>query len=136
MSNTDEIRWHQRLSNLENAMSSFLEACEQGEYSELERAGLIQLFEVSFELSWKTLKDLLFVEGIEAKSPREVLRESHAYGILDEIDTWLEALENRNLLAHTYDEEDAEAAKDLILESYQFLLKELLTKLQARRNSA
>jgi nucleotidyltransferase substrate binding protein (TIGR01987 family) len=136
MSNTDEIRWHQRLEHFEGAMASFLEGCGQDDYSTLERAGLIQLFEVSFELSWKTVKDLLFVEGIEAKSPREVLREGHAFGMLDDIDTWLEALENRNLMSHTYDEEDAEKAKDLILESYQFLLKNLLAKLQERRGQA
>lgn len=136
MSNSDDIRWHQRLEHLEAAMASFLEGCEQDDYSGLERAGLIQLFEVSFELSWKTLKDLLFLEGIEAKSPREVLREGHAFGILDGIDTWLEALENRNLMSHTYDEEDAEKAKDLILESYQFLLTDLLTKLKSQRDQA
>lgn len=74
MSNTDEIRWQQRLQNFGKALTQLEAACAQKEYSDLERAGLVQIFEFSFELAWKTLKDLLFYEGHDAKSPREVIR--------------------------------------------------------------
>ena len=76
MSNTDEIRWQQRLENFGKAISQLETACSRDEYSDLERAGLVQMFEFSFELAWKTLKDLLFSEGYDEKTPRSVIRRS------------------------------------------------------------
>ena len=78
MSNTDEVRWQQRLENFGKALAQLDTACDQSEYSDLERAGLVQMFEFSFELSWKVLKDLLFLEGYElntrVKSSEKALR--------------------------------------------------------------
>ncbi|HGS4986539.1 TPA: nucleotidyltransferase substrate binding protein [Vibrio cholerae] len=67
-------RWKQRLQNLSKAQSRLQKACEQESYNDLELAGLVQTFEFSFELMWKTLKDLLAFEGFDAASPRSVLR--------------------------------------------------------------
>ena len=59
---------------------------------------VIKAFEFSFELSWKTLKDLLNHEGIEALMPREVLRQAFAVGLLKEGQLWIDMLEQRNLV--------------------------------------
>ena len=120
MSNTDEIRWQQRLSNFGKAMSQLQVACDMDEYSILERAGLVKIFEFTFELAWKTLKDLLFIEGYDEKSPRSVIRKSFEMEYLSEEDTevFLDALKKRNLLSHTYEEETAEMALKLIRETY------------------
>lgn len=103
MSNTDEIRWHQRLDNFGKAMAQLKAACNQEEYSDLERAGLVQMFEFSFELAWKVLKDLLFYEGFDAGTPRAVIRTAFTAGYLSEDDSevFLDALDKRNLLSHT-----------------------------------
>ena len=63
MSTTDKIRWQQRWENFGKALSQLKVACGKDDYSDLERAGLVQMFEFSFELSWKVLKDLLFFQG-------------------------------------------------------------------------
>jgi len=47
VSNTDEIRWQQRLENFQKAMEQIETACDKNEYSDLERAGLVQMFEFS-----------------------------------------------------------------------------------------
>lgn len=133
MSNLDKSRWLQRLESFESAMKQLDSACNQRRHSDLERAGLIQIYEFSFELSWKTLSDLLFIEGIEANSPRQVIRESYAMGYIEDVDTWLEALESRNRLAHTYDQTVAEAAKKLIQQRYAPLLAKVLNQLQQHR---
>ena len=86
MSNADEIRWRQRLDNFSNALDQLSAACGQPDYTDLERSGLVQTFEFSFELAWKTLQDLLFYEGYEAQSPRPVIRQSFVAGCLDEND--------------------------------------------------
>ena len=131
MSNSDEIRWQQRLANFRKALAQLEAACDLEEYSDLERAGLVQTFEFSFELGWKTLKDLLFYEGYDEKTPRDVIRRAFEAGHLSEEDTEtaLNALDKRNLLSHTYDEETAEEAVSLIREQYAPMLCRLRDKL-------
>ena len=131
MSNSDEIRWQQRLANFRKAMAQLEAACDLEDYSDLERAGLVQTFEFSFELGWKTLKDLLFYEGYDEKTPRDVIRRAFEAGHLSEEDTEtaLNALDKRNLLSHTYDEETAEEAVSLIREQYAPMLCRLRDKL-------
>jgi len=109
MSNTSEIRWLQRFDNFRQAISQLNNACLKKEYSDLERAGLIQIFEFTFELGWKVLKDLLFYQGFSVKSPRDTISQAFEAGLLSEEDAeiLLDVLNKRNLLAHTYQEKIA-----------------------------
>ena len=102
MSNSDNIRWLQRLEHFETAVAKLTDACKRDSYSELEMAGVIQFFVFSQELAWNTLKDLLYVEGIEARTPRAVWREAHTAGFVDDIDTALSTIAFRNELSHRY----------------------------------
>jgi nucleotidyltransferase substrate binding protein (TIGR01987 family) len=137
MSNTDEIRWRQRLENFGNALARLGAACDKTEYSDLERAGLVQMFEFSFELSWKVLKDLLFYEGHDVKSPREVARKGFETEYISEEDceTFLDAISKRNLLSHTYEEAIARQAEDLIKKQYYPLLRRICDTLEIKRDS-
>lgn len=115
------LRWKQRLQNLQKAHFRLVKACAQESYNDLELAGLIQIFEFSFELTWKTLKDLLQFEGYDAASPRSVIRTALEANHINAIqcETLLDALGKRNLLAHTYDEENVIEAQTLILQSFE-----------------
>lgn len=137
MSNTDEIRWQQRLENFGKALALLDTACDQIEYSDLERAGLVQMFEFTFELSWKVLKDLLFYEGYDVRSPRDAIRKSFEVEYINEDDSevFLDALEKRNLLTHTYDEETALEAERLIKEEFHPLLQRIYAVLEQKRNA-
>ena len=137
MSNTDEIRWQQRLDNFSKALSQLDKACEQDSYTNLERAGLVQTFEFSFELAWNVLKDLLFYEGYDIKVPREAIRKSFEVDYLDENDceTFLDALGKRNLLSHTYQEKTALQAEELIREQYHPMLQRLYATLEKKRST-
>ncbi|MEM7019605.1 MAG: HI0074 family nucleotidyltransferase substrate-binding subunit [Pseudomonadota bacterium] len=77
----------------------------------IERAGLIQCFEMAFELSWKLLKGYLEAEGISVNSPRETLKQAFQASIIDSGHDWVDALEDRNLTTHTYNEETAIAVE-------------------------
>jgi len=134
MSNSDEIRWRQRLENFQLALSELDEACARERYSKLERAGLIQTFEFTFELAWKTLKDLLYYQGFDVNTPREVLRQAFSAGLLteDETETLLDALGKRNLLAHTYREGLAREGEMLIRQRYHPALQTLARRLQEK----
>ncbi|MDR2391760.1 MAG: nucleotidyltransferase substrate binding protein [Planctomycetota bacterium] len=135
MSNSDEVRWQQRLENFRKALTQLDEACEKESYTDLERAGLVQMFQFTFELAWKTLKDLLFYEGYDIKTPREVIRKSFEVEYLDESDTetFLDGLEKRNLLSHTYEEQIAAEAVRLIKGSYVQMLRRVFATLERKQ---
>ena len=135
MSNSDNIRWLQRLEHFETAVAKLADACKRDSYSELEMAGVIQFFVFSQELAWNTLKDLLYVEGIEARTPRAVWREAHAAGFVDDIDTALSTIAFRNELSHRYSEAMARRALERIRADYAPLLTDILAKLQQKRES-
>ena len=134
MSEIDLPRWQQRFNNYSNALSQLQQACNQKTYSRLERAGLVQTFEFSFELGWKALRDLLYQEGLDAISPRAAIRLGFQASYLNEDDcqTLLDALDKRNRLSHTYNEELAQEAEELIKDCYYPVLCRLHQRLQDR----
>ncbi len=77
--------------------------------SEYTRDAVIQRFEFTYELAWKTLKAYLETMDILVLSPKETLKVAYQQGLLTEADAWGELHVKRNLTAHTYDEQLAEA---------------------------
>lgn len=134
MSNSDETRWKQRLENFENVLAQLVQACSRDRYSDLERVGLIKIFEFCFELSWSVLKDLLFHEGHDVRAPRAAFRKGFEAGFInqDDCDTLLEALDRRTTLSHAYRKNLALEAEALIKGHYQPVLSRLHGALRAR----
>ena len=125
----------QRLESFESALSQLTDACAIAAYSDLERAGLVQTFEFSFGLAWNTLKDLLFFEGDDEKTPRSIIRKSFEAGYLgeDDCEALLAVLDKKNLLSHAYRKELALEAEALIRNSYHPALLRLRATLNERR---
>ena len=114
-----EIRWHQRYENFDKAYKQFHAAIlDFDKLSKLEKEGLIQRFEYTFELAWKTLKDYLEAKEVDAKFPRDVIKAAFHYELIKDGEVWMDMLEKRNLLAHTYDEERFNFAIKKIKEEY------------------
>lgn len=139
MSNADEIRWHQRFDNFQKAFLLLKDALEEkpiNEYSKLEQEGIIQRFEYTFELAWKTIKDKLFYEGYDEKTPRAVIRRAFEVEFISEDDTeiWLDSLDKRNMLSHTYDEDAAREALEAIRDHYYPVIKQVYQILKAEIN--
>lgn len=124
-----DIRWKQRFQNFEQAFKSLEAALSKQELSELERAGVIQIYEFTFELAWKTLKDYLEDRQVVVKYPRDTIKEAFRYELLEDGDLWLDMLQKRTLIAHTYDMKLAELAYSLIAGSYYSALKQVYEKL-------
>ena len=118
------IRCRQRFSNYEKSLSHLRLTVEKANLNEIEKAGLIQFFEVTFELAWKVMKDFLTAEGFEVKSPRSSIKTAFEYGLLEDGTLWLEALEKRNLASHTYDDKILDELEELIIHSYYPILEE------------
>lgn len=124
-----DLRWLQRLQNLNKAFARLKTACAQEHYNDLELAGLIQTYEFTFELAWKTLKDLLTYQGYTVNSPRETIKLAFMEGLIADGEEWLRAMETRNLFAHTYEEQLSEEATQLIRSRFFSMLSAVTEKL-------
>lgn len=133
----EDIRWKQRFENFERAFILLRNVFDkEGEFSELEKEGIIQRFEYTFELAWKTLKDYLESSGIvfEEITPRTVIKQAFESNIIKDGELWIKMLIQRNLLSHTYNQERFnEAIKkiqseyiDLLDDFYMFLKGKIL----------
>ena len=89
----------------------------------------IQRFEFTFELAWKTLKRVLYQEGIVAQTPREVLKEGFKLGYIRDEQLWLKMLSDRNNMSHTYNEEQAKDVYNTIPD-YIIVLQSLYKKIE------
>jgi nucleotidyltransferase substrate binding protein (TIGR01987 family) len=132
-----DIRWKQRFQNFERAFSLLREALEPGPstLSALEKEGVIQRFEYSFELAWKTIRDFLEAEGmvISPITVRQVLKDAFAAKVIADGQVWIDMLDHRNLLSHTYDPSVFEQAVEAIAVRYLSAM-EALRKLFAARS--
>lgn len=115
---TPDIRWKQRFQNFDRAYVLLRDAMENGPaaLNPLEKEGVIQRFEYSFELAWKTVKDYLEDGGIifATVTPRQVLKDAFAAKLISDGQVWIDMLDHRNLLSHTYNQANFEKAVEAI----------------------
>ena len=129
-----DIRWQQRFNNFNKALSQLERFLQKGELNEMETQGLIKAFEYTFELSWKTLQDILTEKGyIDIVGPRPVIEQSFQDGYIIDGKDWLLMLKSRNLTGHSYDEQTAEEIVHDIKNRYFILFKQLQSKLERQR---
>lgn len=86
-------------------------------YGNVEMTGLVGLFEVCFEQSWKAMKELLEENGFAESrtgSPKMILKTAYLAGMIQDEELWLDALASRNNVAHSYNEA---IALDIILQT-------------------
>ena len=129
MDNLKDIRWKQRFENFDKSYKLLNKYAKQPITTELERAGIIQFFEMTFELAWKVLKDYLEAQEYLVKSPRETVKQAFQIGLIDNGHVWMDALSNRNLTTHTYDEELANKMTNDIIKMYLPELDKMYEKL-------
>ncbi|MDR1560217.1 MAG: nucleotidyltransferase substrate binding protein [Clostridiales bacterium] len=123
----DDIRWKQRFANFSKAymlLKTPLDGKFPEDFDDLQQEGLIQRFEYTFELLWKTMKDFLDYEEvpIEIISPKNVIKAAAVSNLLEKInidgDILLDMLKSRNLLSHTYDSKNFKYVLDRIKANY------------------
>jgi nucleotidyltransferase substrate binding protein (TIGR01987 family) len=123
---SNETRWRQRYANFQKALTQLEEAVEMEAYSNLEMQGLIQCFEYTIELAWKTLQDIIHAKGYdEISGPKPVIKQAFKDGYITDDEAWLEMWNDRLKTSHTYDQEEAEAIVENIKHTYYFLFDAL-----------
>ncbi|MGG5255142.1 nucleotidyltransferase substrate binding protein [Neobacillus sp. SM06] len=124
-------RVYEKLDDFKRACKRLDEATKLEPVNDIVFDGVIQRFEFTFELSWKLLKLHLEFTGIgELRSPRAIIREAYAAGIIDNGDEWISMMEDRNKTSHIYDEEEAKIIYLKIVKKHNTLLNELAVKLE------
>ncbi len=117
-----DVRWRQRFDNYVRAVQTLTrmaELADDGELSEAEQLALIKSFEFTHELSWNLLKDYLQEKGnVGIMGSKDATRKAFEFGLIEDGDTWMQMIEDRNLTSHTYDEPLAERIATDVLTRY------------------
>jgi nucleotidyltransferase substrate binding protein (TIGR01987 family) len=104
-----DIRWIQRFNNYSKALGQLRKFIERGELNELEKQGMIQAFEYTYELAWNTIKDYFEDQGeTNINGSRDAFRLAFRRGLIQDGETWMDMIKSRALTTHTYNEKVAE----------------------------
>lgn len=116
-----------RLASFQSTLQRFDGSLTQPP-SDVSRDSAILRFQLCFDLAWKCIKDFAHTEGVECYSPKSCLRSAFQLGLISNDTTWMEMVEQRNQVAHVYQEK---LAKTLFheLPSYRTLFQSLFEAL-------
>ena len=110
----DEDKFDKSIKALEHALEFSKQAQKDPFYS----AGIAKTFEICLEYAWKFLKRRALEEGLEVYSPKEAIKQAGRMGLIDNVEDWLNYLEDRNLAVHDYlgvsDEEYLNTIRDFL----------------------
>ena len=102
------------MKKYENFVAAFENLKDIYDYSEpygnVELTGLVGVFEVCFEQSWKAMKEILEANGFSegrTGSPKQILKTAYGAGMIEDEEMWLDALVSRNNVAHAYNKDIA-----------------------------
>jgi nucleotidyltransferase substrate binding protein (TIGR01987 family) len=125
----ENSRWIQRFENFNAAFSKLEEAVQKNNLNELEENGLIQRFEFTIEIAWKTLRDFLIYQGYQTgTSPKEVFRFAAKEEIIQSAEPFFNCLETRNQLSHDY-------SQSKFKESVKYIREDLFPHLKSLRDT-
>ena len=91
-------------------------------YDTVTLTGLVGMYEICFEQAWKCMKEVLEAQGFEGSktgSPKQVLKTAYTADMISDENAWLEALQARNNVAHSYNEE---IALDIVRQTKEIFL--------------
>ena len=114
-------KFNRRFMSFCNSLDALAEARQRDLSDSFVLSGTSAKFSITFNLSWKVMKDILVqyyaITGFVAGSPREVLRESYKANLISD-ESWMEMLKVRNELAHDYDCEIVKEHCNTIVKAY------------------
>lgn len=126
MTESNDIRWMQRLSNYDKAVARLQNAASiianekhfDNDTDDLLKEGLIQRFEYTQELAWKVMKDYEEYQGYtDVQGSRDAIRKALQIGIIED-NAWMSTVSSRNLTSHCYDEEEFNMVFNKIIYDY------------------
>ena len=135
MTNQD-VRWVQRLSHYTKALNSLREDIElatERELSKIEKRGLIQAFEYTYELSWNSIKDFYQSLGqTDIQGSKDAFRLAFKNELIS-TGTLMKTVRSRQLTSHSYNEETADEIYNDVINIYYDAFKELADNLTLQK---
>ena len=111
-----------KLDNFSNCLTILRNAdFKLADNNDIYRTGVIGQFNLTFELAWKALQEilrLLGAEGADTGSPREILQLGYKLGFVNDSAVWLLMLKKRNTSVHIYNEQEVDEMILLIRDSF------------------
>jgi nucleotidyltransferase substrate binding protein (TIGR01987 family) len=100
----------------------------------LEKEGLIQRFEYTYELAWKVMKDYLEYQGITGiTGSRDAIREAFQKELINDGENWMNMIKSRNQTIHLYNEATANEIATNIIDIYFELFKSFNSKMETQK---
>lgn len=116
-----ERKFTKRFQSYKRSLEGFSEARERDMEDSFVLSGTGVKFSITFDLAWKTMKDILIehyaIIDFVAGSPREILKKAFQAGMISG-DEWIQMLEIRNQLTHDYDGEIVKTHCQTIVQTY------------------
>ncbi|MDQ3199980.1 MAG: nucleotidyltransferase substrate binding protein [Verrucomicrobiota bacterium] len=107
MATATETTKTRTLESFGEGLSRLGQALERGTdgLNQLEKEGAIHRFEHCLELAWKATREFLESAGlfISPVTPREVFRQAATAKAVDDGQVWIDMLNHRTFLAHSFD---------------------------------
>lgn len=111
-----------KLDNFSNCLTVLKNAdFKMADNDEIYRTGVIGQFNLTFELAWKALQEVMKLHGVtdaQTGSPREILQLGYKLGFVDDAQVWLLMLKKRNTSVHIYNQEEIDEMLLLIRDSF------------------
>ena len=111
-----------KLDNFSNYLTILRNAdFKLADNNDIYRTGVIGQFNLTFELAWKALQEILRLhgaEGADTGSPREILQLGYKLGFVNDSAVWLLMLKKRNTSVHIYNEQEVDEMILLIRDSF------------------
>ena len=126
-------RYNTNFENLTNAVERLHEGVQayQENPAKIIRDGVIQRFEFTCELAWKTTREFLLDQGFtELNSPKATMRKAFSYGLIDDEQAWIVLLNARNQTSHLYDDATAQEIYSQIESEFVSLFDKLIEQLK------
>lgn len=126
-------RYQTKFDNFFNAVQRLEEGLQAYHETPVQiiRDGVIQRFEFTCELAWKTTREFLLDQGFtDLNSPKATMRKAFSYGLIDDEDAWIALLNARNQTSHIYEDATAQEIYDQIDEQYVTLFLKLIEQLR------
>lgn len=99
-------------------------------HTDIEIDGTIKRFELCYELSWKLIKEWLADKGIICKNPRLCFKYAYENNLIEDENVWLDMIEDRNALVHTYTYEESREIFERIKKNYLEAFKRLYERVK------
>lgn len=135
---SEEIRWHRSLINFQKVLAQLNKAvviARERRLNDLEKLGLIQVFEFTHELACNVLRAYFLYQGnSEIRGSRDASREALKSGLISEGEVWMDMIASRNKTTHTYEEAVAQEITEHIITRYLEQLNVLEGKMLEIKN--